>query len=114
MRRSSSPLSRSRVRLTGVPIQIPSETPKVCSMMRSNTVAAAAPVDSVHAQAGGNRRRGELDPVLTGEIAVDEDDGDAASTPFPPAQLDLTRLQSWHGLVPICSGPPWAPRLPAL
>ena len=27
---------------------------------------------------------------------MDEDDGDVAFTPFPPAQLDLSRLQPWH------------------
>ena len=35
IRRSSSLLSRSRLRLKGVPIQMPSETPKVCSRIRS-------------------------------------------------------------------------------
>ena len=27
---------------------------------------------------------------------MDEDDGDVASSPFPPAQLDLARLHPWH------------------
>src|SRR5882762_1693058 len=58
--------------------------------------AAAAPVHADHAQAAGKHRCGKLDPVLAGEIAVDEDDGDVASSPFSPTQLDLARLQPCH------------------
>src|SRR5712671_2521989 len=71
--------------------------------------ATAAPVDPDHAQATGKHRCGKLDPVLAGEISVDEDDGDVASSPFSPTQLDLARLQSWHDR-PIYSGRPSATR----
>src|SRR5258705_12826606 len=71
--------------------------------------ATAAPVDPDYAQAAGKHRCGKLDPVFAGEIAVDEDDGDVASSPFSPTQLDLARLQSWHDR-PIYSGRPSATR----
>jgi hypothetical protein len=48
----------------------------------------SAPVEPDHAQASGKQRRGKFDPVLAGKVAVDEDDGDVASSPFPPTQLD--------------------------
>ena len=66
--------------------------------LRPVTFAATAPVDPDHAQATRKQRRSELDPILAGEIAVDEDDGDVAIPPFPPAQLDLARLHPCHGL----------------
>src|ERR1700676_696954 len=58
--------------------------------------ATAAPVDPDHAQAARNQRCGKLNPDLAGEIPVDEDDGDVASSPFSPTQLDLARLQPCH------------------
>jgi hypothetical protein len=54
--------------------------------------AASTPVEPDHAQASGKQRCGKFDPVLAGKVAVDEDDGDVASSPFSPAQLDLARL----------------------
>src|SRR4051794_8995915 len=65
---------------------------RLCSI----ALAAASPIDPDHTQAAGKQRCGKLDPVLAGEIAVDEGDGDVAFSPFPPAQLDLARLQPWH------------------
>ena len=48
---------------------------KIGCRRRAVAFAAAAPVDADHTEAGGKQRGGEFDPVLAGEVAVDEDDG---------------------------------------
>src|SRR4051812_21023661 len=55
--------------------------------------AATAPIDANHTQFAGKPQCGKFDPILAGEIAMDEDDGDVTFSPFSPAQLDLVRLQ---------------------
>ena|SRR5438876_1486828 len=51
--------------------------------------AAAAPVDADHTHAAGKQRRGDLDPLLAGEIAMEKDDGDVALTPCAPSEMHL-------------------------
>ena len=63
----------------------------VGSRRRAIALAATPPVDPDHPEAARKQRCGEFDPVLAGEIAVDEDDGDVALSPFSPAELNLTR-----------------------
>src|SRR4051812_5558699 len=63
---------------------------------RPLAVATAAPVDPDDPQARRKQRRGELDPVLACEIAVDEDDTDLTLSPLAPTKLDLRRLHLWH------------------
>jgi hypothetical protein len=74
--------------------------------LRPVAFAAAAPVDADHTDIAGKQRGGEFDPVLAGEIAVDEDDGNDSSAPLPPAKLNLASLHPRHGNGPICSGRP--------
>ncbi len=73
--------------------------------LRPIAFAAAAPVDPDHAEAAGEQWGGEFDPVLAGEIAVDEDDGDVALTPFSPAELDLARSHPCHHQAPYLFRP---------
>ena len=67
--------------------------------------AAAAPVDADDTHAAGKQRGGEFDPVLAGEIAVDEDDGDIALAPLSPAELDLARSHPCHHQAPYLFRP---------
>ena len=68
----------------------------VLGRRRAVAFAAAAPVDPDHPEIAGKQRCGELDPVLAGEIAVDEDDGDVALSPLSPAELHLARTHPRH------------------
>src|SRR5260370_1635448 len=89
---------------------------KIGRRRRSVAFPAAAPVDADHAQAARKQRGSEFDPVLAGEIAVDEDDGYLAFSPFPPAELDLARTHPRHRRPSprpsLFSPPPPAPPAP--
>jgi hypothetical protein len=76
---------------------------KIGCRRRPVTFAAAAPVDADYTHATGKQRGGEFDPVLAGEIAVDEDDGDIALAPLSPAELNLACPHPCHHQAPICS-----------
>src|SRR6185437_16755761 len=57
---------------------------------------ATTPVDTDHAHAPRKQRRGQLDPLLASEVAMDEDDGDVALTPCAPSEMDLARPHPRH------------------
>src|SRR6516225_12480344 len=56
---------------------------------RAIALAAAAPVDTDHADAAGKQRHRVLDPLLAGEVAVDEDEGDIALAPCAVSEMDV-------------------------
>src|SRR5690349_20962060 len=68
----------------------------VCIRFWPIAFATAAPVNAYHPKTAWEQRCGKLDPVFARKIAVDENDGDIALPPFPPAQLNLSRLQPCH------------------
>src|SRR3954451_10583250 len=68
----------------------------VVTRRRPVAFATAAPVDPDNAQAAWKQRCSELDPILAGKVAMDEDDGDVASSPLLPTQLNAARLHLWH------------------
>src|SRR3981081_3777648 len=70
---------------------------------RAIALAAASPIDADHPEVTREEWRGEIDPLLAGEIAVDKHEGDVAFAPCSPAELNLSRSHPWHWRrVPHC------------
>src|SRR4051812_33455497 len=69
---------------------------KVGFRLRTIALAAASPIDADHAEVTREEWRGEIDPLLAGEIAVDKHDRDVAFAPCSPAELNFSRAHPWH------------------
>src|SRR3954467_1195542 len=81
------------------------------SRRRSVAFTAAAPVDADHPEGAWEKPGGEFDPVLAGEITVDEDHGNVAFPPFSPAELNLACAHPRHWSRSLTfGGRPWAMR----